>query len=884
MPYCTGRRNAGSNGVFPCWKAEEEQVNRPALLTQVKRRLVGKQKVRDTQPDKVAASALLRCQLEREIIWAKQYSINMGKLLQVSSVSAGQSKVAVIFVHGLGGDANESWRTNKDTGETWPSWVTQEFPDAFVSTLQYRASPSVWFGRSIPLFDRAKQLLALVANLECDRIVFVCHSLGGLLVKEAMHQSTSSQIQGWTEVAHKTSGIVFLGTPQTGSALANIAQKFRYLLRPSISVKELQRNEAQLRKTDEWYRNNADLIGVETLSFYETLPTKGLMVVDQAEANPGIRGAKTIPVDADHVGICKPQSKSDITHLALVQFLRGCFRGISGEVPELDETPAEVKLPWPQTDESTHQPSTVVGSRKAPYPSAFISFPGGDRALNTLAKELSQELTLLGMSASLRDDLESNARAPEDEFAIIGKGSLSIFLISSLADYDETLREQVAFACEISAINQRNSAISVLVNRPTIENEAILGALSDTTILPWRSSDNSKHLADLLISCLQDAKNAEVTDQTASIEIVPENALAPYIEKPSKLEIPEIEAQNCSSHIRLPGGTIRRSDQNYVRRSIDNTLDKIAESPGQTLTIRGARQVGKSSLLMGYLNECRSHGKRTIFIDFQSIPSSILPDYPSFLKFLAVAISRELHFGVEIREREFDQQSFTYFLEDEILSRLDGDVAFAIDEADRILGQPYQSDFFSLLRYWHNLRANPESAWRLVDLALVISTEPYLLIASDDRSPFNVTPPIYVAPFTRQECHVLNKLHVRELTSQEVDQLFDLLEGHPYLTSLVHYSLDQSEQSSLKQIVEREEEIEHGLFGDHLRSRYMLLRRHDGALEAMTCIAAGNNTSKTISDENLFRLKAVGLVASDENKIKAANRLYQTYFSRYPNQ
>lgn len=808
----------------------------------------------------------------------------MAKLLQVSSVSASQGKVAIIFVHGLGGDAKESWQTNKARGETWPSWVTQEFPDAFVSTLQYRASPSVWLGRSIPLFDRAKQLLALVASLECDRIVFVCHSLGGLLVKEAMHQSTSSQIQGWTNVANKTSGIVFLGTPQTGSAIANIAQKFCYFLRPSIAVRELQRNEAQLRKTDEWYRNNAELIGVETLSFYETVPTKGLMVVDQAEANPGIRGAKTIPVDADHIGICKPQSKSDITHLALVQFLRGCFSGISAKVPELDETTTQVKLAWPQTDEPTRQPSNVVGSRKAPRLAAFISFPGEDRALNALAKELSQELPLLGISASLRGDLDSNVSAPEDEFAIIGKGSLSIFLISSLADFDETLCEQIAFACEISAIGQRNSPISVLVDRPTIGNEAILGALSDTTILPWNSSGNAKDLANLLLNGLQDAKNAEVAGQTTSIEIMPENALAPYIEKPSKLETPEIEAGNSSSYIRLPGGTIRRSDQNYVRRSCDDTVDKIAESTGQTLTIRGSRQVGKSSLLMGYLSECRRHGKRIIFLDFQSIPSSILPDYSSFLKFVAIAILRELRLGTEIKARDFDQQSFTYFLEDEVLSRLDGNVAFAIDEADRILGQPYQSDFFSLLRYWHNLRANPDSAWRSVDLALVISTEPYLLIASDDRSPFNVTPPIHVAPFTGQECHVLNKLHARELTSQEVDQLFDLLEGHPYLTGLAHYFLDQNELSSVLQIVEHEEGIEQGLFGDHLRSRYMLLRRHDGALEAMAYIAGGNSASTTVSDENLSRLKAVGMVTSDENKIKAANRLYQTYFCRYASQ
>ena len=76
-------------------------------------------------------------------------------------------------------------------------------------------------------------------------------------------------------------------------------------------------------------------------------------------------------------------------------------------------------------------------------------------------------------------------------------------------------------------------------------------------------------------------------------------------------------------------------------------------------------------------------------------------------------------------------------------------LTLAFDEVDRVLGRSYQSDFFSMLRLWHNRRAEPLSAWEDVDLALVIATEPYLLIDSKDRSPFNVATPIEPQAFDR---------------------------------------------------------------------------------------------------------------------------------------
>jgi len=60
-----------------------------------------------------------------------------------------------------------------------------------------------------------------------------------------------------------------------------------------------------------------------------------------------------------------------------------------------------------------------------------------------------------------------------------------------------------------------------------------------------------------------------------------------------------------------------------------------------------------------------------------------------------------------------------------------------MDEVDRLLQTAFHSDFFALLRSWHNSRAF-DDRWNRLNIVMVISTEPYLLIPDANQSPFNV--------------------------------------------------------------------------------------------------------------------------------------------------
>ena len=68
----------------------------------------------------------------------------------------------IIFVHGLGGDAEKTW--NFDRKQSWHTWITANRPDLNIWSIGYEVSPSDWAGGSMPLPDRALNILATLDN------------------------------------------------------------------------------------------------------------------------------------------------------------------------------------------------------------------------------------------------------------------------------------------------------------------------------------------------------------------------------------------------------------------------------------------------------------------------------------------------------------------------------------------------------------------------------------------------------------------------------------------------------------------------------------------------------------------------------------------------
>jgi hypothetical protein len=160
----------------------------------------------------------------------------------------------------------------------------------------------------MPIQDRAVQVLATIQGELVGEapIIFVCHSYGGLLVKQMLFTAFGRSHNEYGSLAERVKGVVFLSTPHNGSRIADYVQALRAVLWSSGAIAELKQNAPYLRELAGWYRNYSNTAGWKIRVFFETMNTRGVRVVDEDSADPHVQNVTPIGIDADHIGICKP--------------------------------------------------------------------------------------------------------------------------------------------------------------------------------------------------------------------------------------------------------------------------------------------------------------------------------------------------------------------------------------------------------------------------------------------------------------------------------------------------------------------------------------------------------------------------------------------------
>ncbi len=149
----------------------------------------------------------------------------MSRLIKITNWN-GVARANVIFVHGLGGHAYDTWRRAPGNDTFWPLWLATDVPGISVYTIAYEAPTTNWLGTSMPLQDRAVNVLEFLFSeegLKTGSIVFVCHSLGGLIVKQIMldlqHQKETRPQAA--DLLQRVNRIVFAATPLAGGDIGD---------------------------------------------------------------------------------------------------------------------------------------------------------------------------------------------------------------------------------------------------------------------------------------------------------------------------------------------------------------------------------------------------------------------------------------------------------------------------------------------------------------------------------------------------------------------------------------------------------------------------------------------------------------------------------------
>ena len=86
-------------------------------------------------------------------------------------------------------------------------------------------------------------------------------------------------------------------------------------------IQDLVRNNPNLRNLNTWYRGWASGKSIGHLNFHEMRQTAAGMIVDPGSGDVGLPNVVSIPLDDDHLTICKPARRDALVYLRTKAFV-----------------------------------------------------------------------------------------------------------------------------------------------------------------------------------------------------------------------------------------------------------------------------------------------------------------------------------------------------------------------------------------------------------------------------------------------------------------------------------------------------------------------------------------------------------------------------------
>lgn len=226
----------------------------------------------------------------------------------------GEHRASVVFVHGLDGHPYDTWSHNpSDPKALWPCWLASDITGLAVWTIGYDSPKSEWLGPGMPLLDQAAMILRMLIaepGLKNGPIMFVCHSLGGLIIKQVLRDAYEQKnIKRIGDFLDRVRNVAFIATPHTGAKKAGFLAWILTLFRRTDTILDLAANRPELRHLNVAYREIAREQNIKHISFFETAKTPIGRIVGPIAADPGLEGPRPIPIHRNHMTIVKPEDK-----------------------------------------------------------------------------------------------------------------------------------------------------------------------------------------------------------------------------------------------------------------------------------------------------------------------------------------------------------------------------------------------------------------------------------------------------------------------------------------------------------------------------------------------------------------------------------------------
>ena len=332
--------------------------------------------------------------------------------------------------------------------------------------------------------------------------------------------------------------------------------------------------------------------------------------------------------------------------------------------------------------------------------------------------------------------------------------------------------------------------------------------------------------------------------------------------------------------ITFPESSVALNSPFYLERlPIESICYETIAKPSSLIRIKGAKWMGKTSLVNRILEQGDLQGQRIVYLDFGGIEREILQNLDKLLRWLCAMVSRQLK--LDNRVKYFwdtdilgSNDNCTFYFEEYILTEITSDIVLAIDNIDRLFSfREVIEDFLGLLRSWHE-KGKTDRCWSRLKLILAHSTEVYIPL-DINQSPFNAGVPILLEEFDRQQVKTLAGLYRLDWGESEIDRLRDEVGGHPYLVRLAMYQI-KTQNLTLEQFL-TQAISETGIYRSSLRRLANILNQSEELSLAFAEVVK-SDVPVALNSLQIYQLHSLGLVKHQGNLVSPRCKLYRDYF------
>ncbi|QUC21150.1 uncharacterized protein UV8b_05393 [Ustilaginoidea virens] len=295
-----------------------------------------------------------------------------------------EAKVDIVLVHGLNGDPQRTWTAGN--GTFWPTdLLPASLKGAHANVLVYGYNADVYSKKN----DRSasdnfihQHAQTLVTNLTLFRksegtfrnpIIWVCHSLGGILVKRALLYSNDLRVthhEDYRSIFVSTFGLIFLGTPHCGSdaatwglvlqGMADAIMPRKFFESESVLLKTLKKDNETLSNINNHFLDIYQRFRIHMVHENHKTDIKGtkITIVDANSASPQLPGVTYYGVEATHSQMCKFASAN-----------APGFRALSTDIRQwVRDAPAFISMRWEaEEQEKASRMRNEVHERISPF-------------------------------------------------------------------------------------------------------------------------------------------------------------------------------------------------------------------------------------------------------------------------------------------------------------------------------------------------------------------------------------------------------------------------------------------------------------------------------------------------------------------------------------